>query len=88
MGEPKHDQGSEVMKDAVCVPENLASCFEEIRAGGRRGRAIYLYLHLLTHEQHLPDLEADLRMIFLQMPTDDQAILEFVIIELDACYNL
>jgi hypothetical protein len=68
--------------------ENLTSYFEEIKAGGRRGRAIYLYLHLLTHEQHLPELEADLQMIFAQMPTDDQAILEFVINELDASYNI
>jgi galactokinase/mevalonate kinase-like predicted kinase len=76
----------EVYEEYGVGVENLTSCFEEIRTGGRRGRAIYLYLHLLTHEQHLPDLEADLRAIFPQLPTDDQAILEFVINELE--YNL
>jgi hypothetical protein len=40
-----------------------------------------------AHEALPPELEADLQMIFTQMPTDDQAILEFVINELDASYN-
>ena len=68
--------------------DTLAPYFEEIRAGGKRGRAIYLHLHLLTQEHHLPELETDLQAIFSQMPADDQAILEFVINELDASYNI
>jgi hypothetical protein len=68
--------------------EDLEPVFEEIRKGGPQSRALYLYLHLIVHEQYAPDLEAELPGLLDAMPANDQAILELVIQELDAAYSL
>ena len=54
---------------------------DEAKQGGQRGRAIFIRLVLM-------DLNADFAGIFAAMPTDDQAIVEFVLQEISRANGL
>src|SRR5262245_25679575 len=59
-----------------------AAC-ERTKRGGPDGRALFLRLHFMSQRLHSTYIEDRLREALATMPKDDQAILEFVIRELD-----
>ncbi len=66
---------------------HIAKTWEQIKIGGQKGRALYLRLHLMSEQHYCPAIEEHLAAIFPEMPEDDQAILSFVIDEIDRAYH-
>ena len=67
------------------LPGFTPATFRRIEEGGQDGRAVFLNL-ILTHPSN-PHLRTRLDNLLVRMPADDQAILEFVLLEVDRAYG-